>query len=522
MRARRRVVTLAEGARVSEMPIERPLDKEIHRGGHRSDKGVVAAKRRYLYRRLDDNYQILGYYPICVDPDDADTIENGMAKRLTRKLPVPDPFLLVELRDFVKSQISMMPKVEIKDFEVWLAGTHYPENRKKQLREANKRLLAKKPDSHSFTACSSFIKREIYESYKHARLINSRSDEWKCWFGPRAKAMEGLVYDCGHFVKELTPKQRIARIKSMDRPGCLVYGTDYTAYESHFTKEIMDVLEMQLYRQLLSESDFEIVERVLAGTNVLRFRNGYEAQVAAKRMSGEMTTSLANGFSNLMVAKFIAMKSKASLDVIVEGDDALMVCDRPLRQELYAACGFTVKLTSYPDVYHAAFCKLLVTKEGHIVKDPRRVFQTFNWIDGFNSAGTKVCRELLRAKAMSLAYDCPGCPILTQFARAVLEDTDDCTPRFVVDGYHAPVPLVACEEVTNESRSLMEEVFGITLLTQRLIEECIRDRNFHKIGEYLPSDGAVLTEGENGDLATLKYNTDICHYGRRYVREVAL
>jgi len=154
-------------------------------------------------------------------------------------------------------------------------------------------------------------------------------------------------------------------------------------------------------------------------------------------MSGEMCTSLGNGFTNLMLALFIASLRHGHLEGYVEGDDGLFATDFELTKEDYLNLGFTMK--NVDEVFHpgwASFCGMLFGDSLQIVRSPRRFLENFGWTHSAVHGGEKVMLGLLRAKALSAVYETPHCPIVSVLARRALHHTRGVTPRFVNDGFH--------------------------------------------------------------------------------------
>lgn len=76
-------------------------------------------------------------------------------------------------------------------------------------------------------------------------------------------------------------------------------------------------------------------------------------------MSGDMCTSLGNGFSNKMKAEFLAYKAGGTIDGFVEGDDGLFVTNFELRSSDYEKLGFTIKIEEIADPCEASFCGMI-------------------------------------------------------------------------------------------------------------------------------------------------------------------
>jgi len=414
------------------------------------------------------------------------------------------------LGEFVdKWLIENVPVVRVLDFEEWLETTTYTEARKDELREAHDSLKGGVPDKHTAAKINSFVKTEGYDVYKHARLINSRGDAFKVFSGPAFKAIEEVIYQNRAFVKHTPVRDRPALVKSLIQAGRRYYATDFTAFESHFVPLIMETLEMRLYRHCLQGwKGYNTLHRTLTGWNKLHTRTGVHAKVKGRRMSGEMCTSLGNGFSNLMLALFIAQKKGGQIDGFVEGDDGLFASTVPLCAKDYEELGFTIKITEVIDPCTASFCGMVFGADGHIMPDPRHFLANFTFTSSFIHAGDRVMKELLRAKALSTLYETPACPIVSAVARRALRDTRGSKARFVHDGYHETLHVPRDERglvevsITLSSRELFESLYGISIATQLAIEKAVERGKWNEVTSMLPPTG------------------DMLHYYTRYVEAV--
>lgn len=497
----------AFGARVREvgLPIEVP-DASTRIRVH-----PIARDRTRNFICLSNEYYVHGLAPISMDFNDHETMFNSYSKRVCRPLSAPKLGKLQQLKVFVKKWLKdnlTIPNRYL-NLEEWLASTNYNENRKDQLRTAASLNLPNgEPSLNSRHRVESHAKHESYPTYKNARSINARPDSFKAWFGPLCKTMEKIVYATPYFVKHLTPDERKLRIRELELLNYKhVMATDFTAFESHFTPEIMDVLEFQLYDYLLLPTDAKLLRDVIGGKNRMKMRTGFSATCVGRRMSGEMSTSLGNGFSNLMLALFLAHEKKCNFDGLVEGDDGLFVCDQLFTKQDYADLGFTIKIETPPNVHEAQFCGLLLSDDYHTLKDPKRVLQKFAWCDKYQDSKRSVHLGLLRAKAISLAYEAGQCPILAAIAETILLDTDGIKPLFIEDAYHQKVPLTQVLTPTMNDRVCFERHFGITVEVQLLVEDLVRQHKAYLIGPLL-------------NLGVSQMAMDNVHYESHYVVEV--
>jgi hypothetical protein len=206
-------------------------------------------------------------------------------------------------------------------------------------------------------------------------------------------------------------------------------------------------------------------------------------KVKGKRMSGEMCTSLGNGFTNLVLANFIAHRKGGVIQGVVEGDDGLFHCTVPLSSADFLECGFTIKMLHHDDLLQSSFCGLIMSGDLSTMTDPVKVMLGVGW----TSSNLRMCNDvvlkgLLRAKALSLAYEHPQCPILYRLALSLLVRTEGVTPRFSSNWYESSL-LQEVERFKEETQLMLKKgpsprtrvdfarVFGIPIPVQLRVEQ---------------------------------------------------
>lgn len=472
---------LALGARVNETPLREP-----EAGTHVVDgieTTIVVPNRtkpRSVGARAMPIGSVPGFAPLSMDVNDPYTMQCSLKKRLFRQLPLSNPVVLQELEKFVFDWVDKnISPIEPLEFEEWLDTTSYNEHRKNQLRRCHSELGGKCPSVSQCRHIDTHGKHESYPEYKHARAINSRSDYFKAFSGPIFKAIESELYRHSYFVKHLLPEERAKRIVELKTVGNYTYATDFTAFESHFTPEVMEILEMQLYRKCLVKYPelYAKIHDTIAGTNSIRIRGGLRARVKGRRMSGDMNTSLGNGFSNLMLCMFVCSKRGDVLkfDGVFEGDDGLFTSDAIITDEHFTELGFTVKIEKVDDPRRASFCGLIFGANMETIRDPVRFLNNFGWTETYVNAGNKVLYELMKAKSLSALHETPQCPIVGVMARKMYFACTGKT-RFT-DPYKKKMYDRPWYEVefnpSMDTRMLFAEVYGVSIETQLAIERAI-------------------------------------------------
>lgn len=439
------------------------------------------------------------------NPSDPPTIAVGVAKRFLRTPPEPNrsnkpgEISLPNFIKFVKKFVQQFePLVSGSDtsVETWLLNTNYPDWRKKQLMNTwNQRRRRLEPRD---LRVKSFMKDETYPEYKHARGINSRTDAFKCAFGPIIKLIEDVVYKHPAFIKKIPVADRPAYIeKKIGREGAKYFWGDFTAFESHFTPEILRSVEFILYRHMVKylpdRRDFLKLLDVVAGTNFCVYK-WFTVRCEGRRMSGEMNTSLGNGFVNLCLLSYLFSVYGEEAQIVVEGDDSnSSFFNNCPTVEDFAKLGFTVKCGVVERLEEMSFCGLIYTKEDKInICDPLKALGTFGWAK-MNYFRVKKNRllDLLRMKGLSYAHQYPGCPIVQELAHYALRCTRGRDIRkFVERGtlmsfwereqFLRDVPDLNAppkRAVPMPTRLLCERMFGISIQLQIAIEDYLSSLN---------------------------------------------
>jgi len=272
--------------------------------------------------------------------------------------------------------------------------------------------------------------------------------------------------------------------------------TDYTSFEALFTREHMLACEMVLYEYMSRNCPggrewYKEVEATLTGKNVCVFSQ-LGVEIPATRMSGEMCTSLGNGFSNLMFMLYTIHRLGGDFRKVrgvVEGDDGLFVAPRALvpSKQQFEELGLKIKLEPYDDYARASFCGLVFVPEDLInVTNPLKVLATTGWCPSLDAmSGSKKKATLLRAKGMSIIAQYPGCPILHSFGRYICRVTRSYDVRRLLndrntswwdrekllDLLSTKVDVINPVKIPMATRRLMEVEFGVSVEIQERLEK---------------------------------------------------
>jgi len=383
--------------------------------------------------------------------------------------------------------------------ETWLPQTDYTLKRQQQLLEISRKLVKLRPRD---MACKSFIKDEFYEEYKHARTINSRTDKFKVFVGPACKMMEKIVFNSPHFIKYIPVSDRAKWVKDRLSTFTKFLSTDFSSFEASFTVALMEAIEMHLYKRLLQNHPeiYQVLHDALCSENELVFRE-YTATVLGKRMSGEMTTSLGNGFTNLILMSFVMEKLGYEWDGVFEGDDGLLgvpdTASEDKVNQILSQLGLIIKIKPFNSLNHVSFCGLVFDDESYIVlTDPYDFIVRFGWLSRkYLNARDNTIKSLLRAKAYSGFYQFKQCPIIYVLCYQVLKLTSgyqlkierDWKVHTIEEAVRNKIDVRTLEDIPDSARVLMDEVYGISIPVQKRFEAY-----FLQMRDLKPIDDAYI------------------------------
>lgn len=437
--------------------------------------------------------------PIC-DTGDHLNFRQAVVKRVARE--TPEVVNKRNFRDVARSFIHSFKPVPAKEWaeydqsehgiEYWLSrNKSYSQSRKEEIRKAKKNKL-KTTDFQN----KAFIKTEFYDSLKFARLINACADSYKEHTG-------GFVSVIGHWffknkccIKNVPIKDRPKFIMEMLGKYKKILVTDYTSFEAHMTAFMQDSVEMQFYRHMSKEyankqKRYYMLDTIRA--KQLRRQKctsklgSYE--INATRMSGDMTTSLGNTITNMVIINYIFYLNGVRYQSISEGDDGIIGLsdDAPdFSPKDFEPAGAILKVQQVPSLGKAGFCgQYFDESECESLIDPWYALGTTGWTTAnAKMGGQKVLDSLLVAKAYSLAFQAPQNPVTRAFADSILRIKKGIKPRFAVEGpghiswkdehifqgydiLKGELPTLPPRKFTERSYQLVDEIFGMTSDVQK-------------------------------------------------------
>lgn len=298
----------------------------------------------------------------------------------------------------------------------------YPSSKKARYLKAHERVCKNQYEFDKCTDVKSFIKDEFYEEFKYARTINARDDWFKVYSGPVFHAIEKILFKRPEFVKYVPVAERGKFLRDRLQFCRYFAETDFKSFESSFVREVMEACEFQLYDHMLKKHPLQLskmlyIKSVLSGKNNMKFK-GFKLWVEAVRMSGEMNTSLGNGFSNLMLQKFFSHYNGLNAVEVIEGDDGAIGYYElpPDPVKFFNRLGFTLTYGIKTDLSNVSFCGITCSSDGTHMVDFRKPLLAHCWIKSpYKSANISKILAIVKGKCLSLFDRVPSCPVVSAF-----------------------------------------------------------------------------------------------------------
>lgn len=442
------------------------------------------------------------------DLSDQISIAAGLLKRSASRHPTPSAPVVADFMHYVYEEITKtlqpLSECDVQKRADYIDSLPHPDSMKKEYHQAHSTIVNRQHrDWNEVVRVKGFVKEEPYLEFKFDRLILPRPNTFKVIIGPVVKAIENEVYKMPQFIKKVPVEDRPAYINDYLQPsGKVVFSSDYTAFESQFVPELMKACELVLFDymvQNLAEGPelSHIMHEYVAGLNVVTI-NGVTLSVMGTRMSGEMTTSLFNGFTNLMAMKFLAERAGCTgFRGVVEGDDGLFaMCSDgrfPTTQD-FALLGMTIKLEQHKSVNEASFCGIVCDDESMVnVCNPLKALCNLGVVgSNYVDAKEETLDALLKCKLMSYYVQYPGCPIVEVLTSTLLPRLSHISNEQVLKHLSGSsweknemrkvlgrFQYKGLRPIQHSSRLVMQEVFGISVLHQVGLEDELRNAGMY-------------------------------------------
>jgi hypothetical protein len=428
----------------------------------------------------------------------------GLFNRIAVFMRDPHPVIMRMFLDHVDTKVlpTLRPVEDIPTMEEWLESTKYTRKMKNQiLSDWNNEVISPiqiPKQSH----CKSFIKLEQYPEFKQPRIINGREMATIMTYANLIVAAEHSLYKHEWLVKKIAVTNRAGNLaENFPTVGGHIIGSDFTSFECSISHTLLHLVEKRMLKHMFRNTGFEsqIDEyyELVANTNTMVFKN-MKASVFGKRMSGDRTTSF--GTCLIMIALFSFVFEYYNLEYVirVEGDDVIAWVNHLFPVDIFDLLGFSIKLDHYEQVNYASFCGLIFDDSHNILTNPMKVILNTPWVDAKyrDSKCTKI-RALQRAKALSILYQYPGCPVLGPYAAMVLRASTGTIHRGTFDkmiastyanrtgqnyddfyAYFGQFPgssmlhaVITYRPVTMMGRVMVEDMFAMSVDEQLMLEE---------------------------------------------------
>lgn len=228
-----------------------------------------------------------------------------------------------------------------------------------------------------------FLKDESYFENKRPRNITGASDIDKFVLGVVFGAFNHAVFSQKWTIKKTPYKYRPAVITNRLGTPQVIYGTDFSAFESSSTYQIQEVMEQNLYRKIYPEFYQYSKKYQLPFIFKTSGSDPNIYYVDTCRASGAPNTSLGNTVNNYCFIKSIEEEFQCHAKFLIEGDDCILNVDKHIPQndlkEYAIKCGFDLKLDEFDTFGHVGFLSLYW--EDNLVPDMTNVWK--HLIDAF-------------------------------------------------------------------------------------------------------------------------------------------
>lgn len=458
---------------------------------------------------------ILLTHPIIANYRSNNNWLDGMRKRMIHEVNF-DPNVMHAFDVFCKRLVRKFEPLPHVDINLdnqnlyWLDPCKHYTVAQKEKHRANMKLFmeigfeAYKEQYHDLYACLSFIKREFYSELKAARIINSRTDEFKSIVGAHIKMIENEVTHNEHYVKKISLDERAIRMQEILDKFDYVTEDDYSSFEGTQSQEFHRACERHLFKHMLRNNPelWHIMKPIFS-------LNHFEKSISmpskdlkdsmkfkGSRMSGDLWTSLGNGFSNECVFLFVMERMKRQMpngipleyDYLVEGDDGFFAANvdfTEMFEQTATDLGLKCKIDHGTSINDVSFCSTCLGPGRRSVPNFWRILEKFGWefsdavLTHYSSKPSKHELQLLYAKALSLNCVSLGIPILQKLSVKLAEITGVQRRKVKYFTYldlevHDIMDYNIQEmEVTEEMRLFFQNRFGVSVAKQLEIEEMI-------------------------------------------------
>lgn len=368
-----------------------------------------------------------------------------------------------------------------------------------------------------------FIKRETYPSGdKPPRLISFPQEGEKLIMTMAFYHVMHPLFSSKYATKEIPEDIRPKAIeKRLQRPGARYFVADYTSWECVPNRQIMQLGEHRVLRQCVDPAYHFVFDWIEKGGSLLH-KSGVRMKIPAVQYSGRYTTSLSNTIRNKLMMDSVATFLGVDYAGVFEGDDSLTSwphsVDKEQISDALGRLGVVAELDEIERPGKGGYCSMYWNDDNELVIEPVKLLSNFPISRSQLSLSSKNHRELLSAKAMSLAYRAPGCPISCALVDTYIQPSGllDNHNQWVRERFHVFTKTVRQGHITtgnsvkvvfdrwdlvrpptDNQRHMFHELFHLPPHVQIQIENKIREGRGFDIGMLFLLSPAMYRIGLN-------------------------
>lgn len=437
------------------------------------------------------NYNVKGCLAPIPDLNDADSIKEGLLKRIGTAVPEPEDAVKALLPEYVKVWIhkhdmkACIQTFLVEEVEKLLQWDEYVKNLRydpARMRELNKiRADYDSYGSYEFadnregkrqhelwSKIEAHVKWESYHGEKKfIRMIFARMDHFKVVFGPYSKITQKALYKyTDNFITDKPVSEHAKWIYEHLGIFGLILASDFSAFESHNYPWLMYNVAIPVIIAMwgpdMSKEFFNGLFELI-GVNIIE-NNLVTARIDGKMMSGEVWTTIINTITCIILLSYFAEAEGLAygcgffkhpvafakgfngkklpppggdVKLFAAGDDCVMgarinsdIDPKKFTNAYMARYGMNIKMDVKETLSGSGFLsKYFSEQDQKPLCDPLK--QLSKGILSMKYANSKdsLKKALARARAMSLLYEFGGCPIVSSYARCIMRLTKNIDLR---------------------------------------------------------------------------------------------
>jgi hypothetical protein len=224
--------------------------------------------------------------------------------------------------------------------------------------DACKRILKKGFNIWKDNDINAFIKNEIYDEDKPPRMIMGRNTKFNLLYGQFTTSLEEAMLHLPQISKGKNFIQRgqqfYERVLNKVMLEC-----DFSKYESTQRIELLRDIELGIWKRLLSQKDYELIEIIFKSKMEKRgfTYNGVYFSFWGCRGSGDMDTGLFNTLLTYVACKYFIKINGVQGDFMCDGDDNGMGFNEDKEfVDTFKNFGFDAKIIKRYDYHDFDYC----------------------------------------------------------------------------------------------------------------------------------------------------------------------